>query len=35
MHAISMITMAVSPITIPQYGHDIHHLLASDDASPL
>ena len=35
MHAISMITMAVSPMTIPQYGHDISHPLAPGGASPL
>jgi len=35
MHAISMITLTVSPIRIPQYGHDITHQLASDDTSPL
>lgn len=35
MHAISMITIAVSPMTIPQYGHDISHPLAPYDASPL
>ena len=33
MHAIDMITMAVSPITIPQYPHDINHPLARDDAA--
>ncbi len=35
MHAISMIIIALSPMTIPQYAHDIHHLLAPYDASPL
>lgn len=34
-HAISMITMAVSPMTIPQYGHDISHPLVPGDTSPL
>jgi hypothetical protein len=28
MHAISITTIADSPMTIPQYAHDISHLLA-------
>jgi len=35
MHVISMTTIADRPMTMPQYAHDISHLLAPDHASPL